>query len=101
MNSGKFQPARTAAPRFAGMAIFLTGLFPLFFALDVQAGTARWATRTGTVFAAAALALYGGVLAMDGVALKQAVNAWASAPQADKAARFANGGSDPLASNGV
>ena len=40
--------------------------------------------------AAVALALYGGVLAVDGVALKQAVNAWASAPDAEKAARFAS-----------
>ena len=37
----------------------------------------------------AALALYGAVLAVDGVALKQAVNAWATAPEAEKAARFA------------
>ena len=37
----------------------------------------------------AALALDGVVLAVDGVALKQAVTAWASAPDAEKAARFA------------
>ena len=37
-----------------------------------------------------ALALYGVVMAVDGVALKQAVNAWASAPDAEKAARFAS-----------
>jgi hypothetical protein len=36
------------------------------------------------------LALYGVVMAVDGVALKQAVNAWASAPDAEKAARFAS-----------
>jgi hypothetical protein len=36
------------------------------------------------------LALYGVVLAVDGVALKQAVNAWVSAPDAQKAARFAS-----------
>jgi len=35
------------------------------------------------------LAIYGVVLGVDGVALKQAVNAWASAPEAEKAARFA------------
>ena len=40
--------------------------------------------------AAVALALYGVVMAVDGVALKQAVNAWASAPDAEKAARFAS-----------
>jgi hypothetical protein len=31
----------------------------------------------------------GGVLAVDGVALKHAVNGWASAPEAEKSARFA------------
>jgi hypothetical protein len=75
--------------QFACMAILLAGLFALFFALDVQAGTAKWAARFGAASAAVALALYGGVLAVDGVALKQAVNAWASAPEAEKAARFA------------
>jgi hypothetical protein len=34
--------------------------------------------------------VYGVVQAVDGVALKQAVNAWASAPETDKAARFAS-----------
>ena len=75
--------------QFACMAIFLAGLFALFFALDVQAGLARWASRFGAALAAVTLALYGGVLAVDGVALKQAVNTWASAPEAEKAARFA------------
>ena len=36
------------------------------------------------------LALYGALQAVDGVALKQAVNAWASATDAEKAARFAS-----------
>jgi hypothetical protein len=76
--------------QFACMAIFLAGLFALFFALDVPVGTAGWAGRFGAGSAAVALALYGGVLAVDGVALKQAVNAWASAPEAEKAARFAS-----------
>jgi hypothetical protein len=75
--------------QFACMAIFLAGLFALFFALDVQAGTARWAGRFGAASTAVTLALSGGVLAVDGVALKQAVNAWESAPEAEKAARFA------------
>src|ERR1051326_7513923 len=75
--------------QFACMGIFLAGLFALSFALDVQAGLAGWAGRFGTALAAVTLALYGGVLAVDGVALKQAVNAWASAPESEKAARFA------------
>ena len=76
--------------QFVAMAILLAGLLALFFALDVQAETARWAGRFGAASAAATLALYGVVQAVDGVALKQAVNAWASAPDAEKAARFAS-----------
>ena len=76
--------------QFACMAIMLAGLLALFFALDAQPGTASWAGRFGAVSAVTTLALYGVVLAVDGVALKQAVNAWASAPDAEKAARFAS-----------
>src|SRR3954447_25151520 len=76
--------------QFAGMAMFLAGLLGLFFALDVRSGTARWASRFGAASAVATLALYGALQAVDGVALKQAVKAWASAPDAEKAARFAN-----------
>jgi hypothetical protein len=61
----------------------------LFSALDVHSTTARLASRVGTSSTTATLALYGVVLAVDGVALKQAVNAWANAPEAEKAARFA------------
>ena len=76
--------------QFAAMAILLAGLLALFFALDVQDATARWAGRFGAASAATTLALYGGVLAVDGVALKHALNAWASAADAEKAARFAS-----------
>jgi hypothetical protein len=76
--------------QFAATAILLAGLFALSSSLDVQAGPARWAARFGAASAAVALALYAVVMAVDGVALKQAVNAWASAPDADKAARFAS-----------
>jgi hypothetical protein len=75
--------------QFACMAIFLAGLVALCFALDAQVGTAKWAGRFGAVSAVLTLALYAGVLAVDGVALKQAVNAWANAPEAERAARFA------------
>jgi hypothetical protein len=75
--------------QFACMAIMLAGLFALFFALDAPSETARWAGRFGAASTVVTLAVYGGVLAVDGVALKQAVNAWASAPEAEKAARFA------------
>jgi len=76
--------------QFVSMAILLLGLFTLFFALDVQTGMARCAGRFGAAMALVTLAVYSGVLAVDGVALKQAVNAWVSAPEAEKAARFAS-----------
>jgi hypothetical protein len=76
--------------QFACMAILLAGLLALFFALDVPRGAAGWAGRFGAASAAATLALYGVLQAVDGVALKQVVNAWAAAPDAEKAARFAS-----------
>ena len=76
--------------QFAGMALLLAGLLALFFALDVRAGAARWAGRFGAAATVVALALYGVLQAVDGVALKEAVTAWAGAPPAEKAARFAS-----------
>jgi hypothetical protein len=76
--------------QFAGMAILLAGLLALFFALDLGDGTARWAGRFGAASAVAALALYGALQAVDGVANKQADDAWVRAPAAEKAARFAS-----------
>jgi hypothetical protein len=76
--------------QFVSMAILLAGLLALFFALNIQDGTVQWAGRFGAAFIVAALALYGVLQAVDGIALKQAVNAWVSAPDAEKAARFAS-----------
>ena len=76
--------------QFAGVAILLAGLLALFFALDVRDGTARWAGRFGAASAVVTLALYGALQAVDGVANKQADVAWVSAPDAEKAARFAS-----------
>lgn len=75
--------------QFVSMAILLAGLLALVFALDIQAEMARWAGRFGAASAVAALALYGVLQAVDGVALRQAVTAWTSAPDGEKAARFA------------
>jgi Domain of unknown function (DUF4386) len=76
--------------QFVAMAILLAGLVALFFALDVEAGPARWLARFGAASAVAALALYGALQAVDGVANKQADVAWVSATDAEKAARFAS-----------
>ena len=75
--------------QFAAMAIMTAGLFALSMITSTEAHTARWAGRLGAAAAVATLALYGVLQAVDGVALKQAVNAWAVAPDAEKAARFA------------
>jgi hypothetical protein len=53
--------------QFASMAILVAGLLALFYALDVQARTARWAGRFGAASAVVALALYGVLQAVDGV----------------------------------
>jgi hypothetical protein len=78
------------AGQFAAMAILLGGLLALAFVLEGQAGAARWAGRFGAASAVAALALYGALQAVDGVANKQADLAWVSALDAEKAARFAS-----------
>ncbi len=72
------------------MAVFIAGLLVLFFALNVSKGTPRWVGFLAAVSAGVTLALVGILQAVDGVALKQAVDAWASAPTAEKATRFAS-----------
>jgi hypothetical protein len=59
-------------------------------ALNLQARGPYWLARFATWCAVAALALTAVNQAVDGVALKQAVDAWASAPAAEQASRFAN-----------
>jgi hypothetical protein len=76
--------------QFVGEAVLTAGLLVLFFALDVSQGTPRWLGFFAAIAAGVALALDGVVYAVDGVALKQAVDAWASAPAAEKVARFAS-----------
>ncbi len=76
--------------QFVGMAILVAGLVVLFYALGVSSGAAGIANRFAVVSAAVALGLYGVLQAVDGVALKQAVDAWASAPAGEKLARFAS-----------
>ena len=75
--------------QFVGMAVIIAGLLVLYFALDIRAGGAAWMARLGAVSAAVALGLYAVLQAVDGVALKQAVDAWVSGPEAEKPARFA------------
>ena len=76
--------------QFVGEAILLAGLLVLFFALNLSEGTPRWLGFFGAISTGVALALAGVLFAVDGVALKQAVDAWVSAPTAEQAARFAS-----------
>jgi hypothetical protein len=50
----------------------------------------HWVGLFAAISAGVALALYGIVSAVDGVTLKQAAVAWASAPAAEQAVRFAS-----------
>jgi hypothetical protein len=76
--------------QFVFMAVLLLGLLVLSFALNVRSGALGWVGRFSAVSVVVALPLYGVVQAVDGVALKHAVDAWANAPEAEKAIRFAN-----------
>ena len=76
--------------QFAAWRSCSRGCSPCSSPWTIRTGTARWAGRFGAASAVAALALYGALQAVDGVANKQVVNAWASVPDAEKAARFAS-----------
>ena len=76
--------------QFVGIAVIIAGLLVLYFALNVHSGMLGWVGRFGTVSAVVALALYVVLQAVDGVALKQTVDAWVGAPDAEKAVRFAS-----------
>ena len=76
--------------QFVGMVVLIAGLLVLFVALNVDSGMPAWVARFGAISAVVALALYGVLQAVDGVALKHAVDAWVRAPAAEKTARFAS-----------
>lgn len=75
---------------FIGTAILIAGLLVLFYAMNLSEGTPRWIGFFAAISAGVTLALAGVQNAVDGVALKQAVDAWAGAPAAEQAARFAS-----------
>jgi len=72
------------------MAIFIAGLLALSFAVDLEGGMVRSVVRFGAASAVVALALEGALQAVDGVANKMVDLSWVSAPDAEKAARFAS-----------
>ncbi|HET6399469.1 MAG TPA: hypothetical protein VFH47_07960 [Candidatus Thermoplasmatota archaeon] len=76
--------------QFVAVAILVGGLVTLVPALERRSGMTLWAARLGAACAGAALALYAVLQAVDGIALKQAVEAWVAAPAEEKAARYAS-----------
>ena len=73
--------------QFAGILLGLAGLFVLARALRPEAPHLAALAGAGAVATAATWAV---AQAVDGVALKQAVDAWVDAPRAEEATRFAN-----------
>ena len=76
--------------QFAAMALIVAGLLVLLVAVNANTGTFGWIARLAGVSAVVTLALYGVLQAVDGVALKHAVDAWITAPHAQQASAFAN-----------
>ena len=76
--------------QFAATAVLLAGVLALVAALNLPAPGPRWVARFAAGSAVVALALTAVNQAVDGVALKQAVDAWARAPAAEQASTFAN-----------
>ena len=72
------------------MSVLLGGILPVLSLALAAGGTTSWTARLAAGAAVAALALYGMLQAVDGVALKQTVDAWAAASDAEKAMRFAS-----------
>lgn len=76
--------------QFIGIAAILAGMAAVFLTLEARTGTMKAIAALGVGLSVAALALYGALQAVDGVALKQTVNAWAAATDAEKTARYAS-----------
>jgi hypothetical protein len=78
--------------QFVGMSVFLAGLVLLASAFDTDKNPPgpRLLMRLGSAAALVTLALYAILQAVDGVALKQAVDAWAHATEAEKPALLAS-----------
>jgi hypothetical protein len=76
--------------QFVGMAAIGAGLLVLFFALGLSQGASRWVGFFGALAAGVSITLAAVNFAVDGVANKMAANAWASAPAAEQATRFAS-----------
>ena len=77
------------AIQFAGNVIIVFGLLALFSALNVKSGLVGVLNRFAAYSAVASLAFLAVVYAMDGIALRQTIDAWLNAPPSVQSAYFA------------
>ena len=74
---------------YFGFLLLLGGLVALYYSLSVRPGAGAWLAPFGLAAAVTTAASYTVLQAVDGIALKRAVDAWAGAPPSGKAAAFA------------
>lgn len=77
------------AIQFAGNAIIIFGLLALFSALNVKSGLVGVLNRFAAYSAVASLAFFAAVYAVDGIALRETIDAWLNAPPPAQSAYFA------------
>jgi hypothetical protein len=75
--------------QFVAMVVVIAGLLVLYSSYKFESGFTAWTNRASALSATIALTLYAVLQAVDGVALKHAVDAWFRAPEAEKMIRFA------------
>ena len=75
--------------QFVGFLLVIGGLVALYFSLTTRADTAAAVARFGLAAAVTTGASFTILQAVDGIALKRAVDAWASAPPDQQVAAFA------------
>jgi len=74
---------------YFGFLLLLGGLIALYYSVSAKPGVGAGLAPFGFAAAVTAAASYTVLQAVDGVALKRAVDAWANAPASQKAAAFA------------
>jgi hypothetical protein len=75
--------------QFAGNVIIILGLLALFSALNVKSGLVGVLNRFAAYSAVASLAFFAAVYAVDGIALRETIDAWLNAPPPAQSAYFA------------
>ena len=77
------------ALQFLGGGLIAFGLMTLYSALNVKSGLVGQVSRFARYSAIASLALFAVVFAVDGIALRYAIDHWVNAPPSDQSAYFA------------